>query len=33
MSVKEQLINDIEFLPEHIVQIISILVKEFVMFH
>ena len=33
MSVKEQLINDIKFLPEHTVQIISVLVKEFVALH
>ena len=33
MSVKEQLINDIKFLPEHTIQIISNLVKEFVMLH
>ncbi|MCL2087987.1 MAG: DUF2281 domain-containing protein [Oscillospiraceae bacterium] len=33
MSVKEQLINDIKFLPEHTLQIISVLVEEFVMLH
>ena len=28
MSIKEQLINDIKLLPEHTLQVISIVVKE-----
>ena len=33
MSVKEQLINDIKLLPEHTLQVISIIVREFVVLH
>ena len=33
MSIKEQLINDIKSLPEHTLQVISIVVKEFIMLH
>ena len=33
MSVKEQLINDIRLLPEDTVQVISILVNEFITLH
>ncbi|MCL2513780.1 MAG: DUF2281 domain-containing protein [Oscillospiraceae bacterium] len=28
MSAKEQLINDIKLLPEHMLQVISVIVKE-----
>jgi hypothetical protein len=31
MSVKEQLINDIKLLPDHTLQAISVIVKEFVL--
>ena len=33
MSAKEQLINDIKLLPEHTVQIISLIVREFIVLH
>ena len=33
MSIKEQLINDIKSLPEHTLQVISIVVKEFIASH
>ena len=33
MTIKEQLINDIELLPEHILNVISIVVKEFAVLH
>ena len=33
MSTKEQLIKDIKLLPEHTLQVISLVVKEFVELH
>ena len=33
MSIKDQLINDIKLLPEHTLQIVGIVVKEFLTLH
>ena len=31
MSIKQQIINDIELLPDHTLQVISIIIKEFIL--
>jgi len=31
MSIKQQIINDIELLPDHTLQAISVIVKEFIL--